>query len=158
MLNSFTLFLSEDLESYLLYTSLIMTSAWSSINNIQVKIHKSFLHSHCHILTWCLYILLQILDLNDIIHCYFDSCTHWRWHQWTGRNAGCFSQWLCNSTVPISRTLTSGAWALVVFQNVQIFKVFFLQELCLHLVSPVVCVFLWILGPDFVRSLFCLIL
>ena len=44
----------------------------------------------------------------------------------------------------ISRTLAVGSWTLVVHENGEIFKLFFLQELRLHTVSVVVRILRWI--------------
>lgn len=60
------------------------------------------------------------------------------------RTSGGFSQWLLDRSVSISGAAAAGPRPMVVLSDVQVPTVLLLQKLCVHAVSFLVCLFLWL--------------
>ena len=76
--------------------------------------------------------------------CYHDQGRKHRcWYQWARRHASCPGIRLFHSPVSVPAAPAAGSWASVILPHVQVPALFFLQKLCLHILSLLVCFLLW---------------
>lgn len=75
------------------------------------------------------------------------SCPHWRWDQRPGRDASRHVERLLLRAVPLPPEAAAGPRAMVLHPDVQVFKILFLQKLCLYTSPHLVFILQWLFCP-----------